>query len=283
MTHLYPGIGDRVRLIEMPNDPAPIPPDTLGTVNYVSPGPGQIGVKWDNGRTLFLVAGVDLYEVVSPHRVVLIEDNTYARYDLLIEATDPDQAAGIAREGIVNGKFDHSGTLHQRDDALPYVTDVIDAAGEECAFSDEHGFDGVVTPDLLKVRNAATAAIETIDAFDLVCAKAEHTDVGQAWEILYSLRASLHATLSVDVRNMLDKALAEEKAAIEQPEDLRKIVFDNLNNAVDNGYYEPVDSLTADEIVVELGAFAEDCQDREAAELLPHVEEWIATRKKAAA
>jgi hypothetical protein len=57
MTHQLPEIGARIRLIEMPNDPCPIEPGSLGTVTYVSPGPQQIGVKWDSGRTLFLIAG----------------------------------------------------------------------------------------------------------------------------------------------------------------------------------------------------------------------------------
>ena len=117
MTHLIPSDGERIRLIEMPNDPCPIEPGSLGTITYVSPGPGQIGVKWDSGRTLHLVIGVDVFEVVTPHRVFLIEDNSYARYDVFVEATGPDQAAGIAREMVVDGKAD-GGTQHFRDDAL---------------------------------------------------------------------------------------------------------------------------------------------------------------------
>lgn len=52
--------GDRVRLIAMPADPHPIEPGTEGTVTFVtdlaSLGTGyhQIGVAWDNGRTLSL-------------------------------------------------------------------------------------------------------------------------------------------------------------------------------------------------------------------------------------
>jgi hypothetical protein len=53
--------GDRVRLIEMPCDPNPIESGAEGTVQFVtdlaSLGTGyhQIGVQWDNGRTLSLV------------------------------------------------------------------------------------------------------------------------------------------------------------------------------------------------------------------------------------
>jgi hypothetical protein len=46
---------DRIEMISMQNDPDPIPPGTKGTVQYVGPTPWnetQVGVKWDNGRTL---------------------------------------------------------------------------------------------------------------------------------------------------------------------------------------------------------------------------------------
>lgn len=52
--------GDRIELIEMPFDPDPIPRGEQGTVTSVNEM--QIGVKWDCGRTLSLVPGVDTYE-----------------------------------------------------------------------------------------------------------------------------------------------------------------------------------------------------------------------------
>jgi hypothetical protein len=144
MTHqALPEIGARIRLIEMPNDPCPIEPGTLGKVTLINEITRQIGVKWDAERSLILVIGIDKFEVVTPHRVILIEDNAYTRYEVFVEATDPEQAAGIGREMVVDGKADGSGQ-HFRDDALPYVTDVINAAGEECAYSEEHDFEGVI-------------------------------------------------------------------------------------------------------------------------------------------
>jgi len=68
-------IGDRVRLIHMPNYPCPIEPGAVGTVDYVDKGygdihfPPQIGVKWDNGRSLSLIVGVDHFEVVDAGQV----------------------------------------------------------------------------------------------------------------------------------------------------------------------------------------------------------------------
>lgn len=214
MTHLISSIGERIRLVEMPNDPCPIEPGSLGTILFVSPGPGQIGVEWDSGRTLHLVIGVDVFEIVTQHRVVLIEDSTYGRYEVLVEATDPDQAAGIAREMVTDGKAGGPSIEH-RDDALPYVTDVINHEGDECAFSDEHGHDGVVTPDLLKARDTCADVIETIDDFDVACDAGRSTDVGQVWEILHRIRAKLHEALPHDMRVEVDTLLAEKRAEID--------------------------------------------------------------------
>lgn len=50
----------------MPDDPDPLPVGSEGTINYVGRFPGegqQIGVDWDNGRTLMLIVGVDDFEV----------------------------------------------------------------------------------------------------------------------------------------------------------------------------------------------------------------------------
>lgn len=57
--------GDRIELLHMPNDPDPIPRGTQGTVTYVSElnfgrrPETQIGVKWDNGRTLSVILPTD--------------------------------------------------------------------------------------------------------------------------------------------------------------------------------------------------------------------------------
>ena len=59
--------GDRIRLIEMPDDPCPIPPNSEGTVDRVQPlwdNQIQIGVKWDSGRTLSLIYPKDTFTVL---------------------------------------------------------------------------------------------------------------------------------------------------------------------------------------------------------------------------
>ncbi len=58
----YP-VGTRIRLGHM-SDPQAVPSGTEGTVTYVD-DIGQIGMKWDNDRTLSLVPGEDDFSVIS--------------------------------------------------------------------------------------------------------------------------------------------------------------------------------------------------------------------------
>lgn len=56
--------GDRIELLEMPEDPAPIPSGSKGTVQGVVKlwdDKWQISVKWDSGRTLSLIYPVDSF------------------------------------------------------------------------------------------------------------------------------------------------------------------------------------------------------------------------------
>ncbi|MCP1540114.1 DUF4314 domain-containing protein [Methylorubrum extorquens] len=213
MTHHLPEPGQRIRLIEMPNDPCPVEAGTLGTVTGINKDPfhgrHQISVKWDNGRSLMLVFGVDKFEVVTTHRVVAIEDTVYSRYEALIEAATPDDAAGIMRERIVNGAIGMQQGMCSRDDALPYVTDVINHEGDECAFGEEHGHDGVVVPDLLKARDACDDAIKIIDDFAVKCIRDERTDSGEVWEVLNQLRGLLFAPLPKHFQELATQYLAD--------------------------------------------------------------------------
>lgn len=65
-------IGDRVRFLRHGEpDPAPLDPGQEGTVNWVSTpskifgGKRQVGVDWDNGRTLMLIEGVDDFALIG--------------------------------------------------------------------------------------------------------------------------------------------------------------------------------------------------------------------------
>lgn len=56
--------GKRVRLILMKDDPNPVPPGTEGVIDTVDDLP-QLHVKWDNGRNLAIIPGVDEYEILK--------------------------------------------------------------------------------------------------------------------------------------------------------------------------------------------------------------------------
>ena len=67
-----PRVGDRIRLLEMSDDPSPIRVGQEGTVvgiHRIGDKPDswhQIDVAWDNGRTLMLVSPPDRFEVLAP-------------------------------------------------------------------------------------------------------------------------------------------------------------------------------------------------------------------------
>jgi hypothetical protein len=60
-------VGQRIELEYMADDPDPIPRGERGTITWVSKSElyPQIGVAWDNGRTLMLVPGKDQWRVVG--------------------------------------------------------------------------------------------------------------------------------------------------------------------------------------------------------------------------
>ncbi len=60
----YPS-GTRICCDDMPDDPRPIAPGTLGTVRGVDDA-GQVMVAWDDGRSLSLIPGVDSFHIVEP-------------------------------------------------------------------------------------------------------------------------------------------------------------------------------------------------------------------------
>ena len=62
-----PKVGDRIRLIRMPEDPDPIPIGSLGTVRGIHSHHGwtQVEVEWDNGRHLMLTLPDDVIEIIG--------------------------------------------------------------------------------------------------------------------------------------------------------------------------------------------------------------------------
>jgi hypothetical protein len=55
-------VGKRIRLVQMFEDPNPIEPGQCGLVTYA--GGDVLSVKWDNGRSLGVVVGVDEFEII---------------------------------------------------------------------------------------------------------------------------------------------------------------------------------------------------------------------------
>ena len=68
MTYVIPQKGDRIELLEMPEDPCPVEVGTTGTVINVVPLPWtdhvQVWVSWDTQRSLHLSIPPDRIRVL---------------------------------------------------------------------------------------------------------------------------------------------------------------------------------------------------------------------------
>ena len=60
-------------------DPYPVPAGTQGTIEYVD-DINQIHVKWDNGSSLALVDGIDLYHSIQSDKEIIISIEHFKPY-----------------------------------------------------------------------------------------------------------------------------------------------------------------------------------------------------------
>lgn len=59
----YPA-GTHIYLKRMDDPYSPVPPGTIGKVSYIDDA-GNIHMKWDNGRSLSLIEGVDDFTIIT--------------------------------------------------------------------------------------------------------------------------------------------------------------------------------------------------------------------------
>ncbi len=106
--------GTRIMLEHM-NDPNPVEPGTSGTIRFIDDA-GQIGVDWDNGRSLSLIPGEDSFTVHHQQSLNLYMPMT-VRADVLDEWGDytgeePEQLT--AQEAIDYADIIRSAILKER-------------------------------------------------------------------------------------------------------------------------------------------------------------------------
>ncbi|MFR5851445.1 MAG: DUF4314 domain-containing protein [Oscillospiraceae bacterium] len=92
----YP-VGTRIRLDSMQDPYAPVEAGTTGKLDYIDDA-GQFHMKWDNGRVLALIPGVDSFTVLPPELSM-----TKLYMPLTAELYEPDVYGNITTATIFAG------------------------------------------------------------------------------------------------------------------------------------------------------------------------------------